>query len=214
MLIEWYAHQMELLHIDLRMNTAADASMLQDYDEVIVSTGAAPRKLNLPGLTDSRVMEAIDYLRGQETGETVVVIGGGLTGVELAYDLARKGKKPVIVEMQKDILQVPGLCAANSNMLREILRYYEIPVLTSTSLLGIQEQNGLKVRVQDENGSERLIEADNCILSVGYIPVRTLEGALKKAGVPQEKIHVIGDAHEVGNLMTVIHEAYELCYTL
>ena len=114
----------------------------------------------------------------------------------------------------KDILQVPGLCAANSNMLREILRYYEIPVLTSTSLLGIQTQNGLQVRVKEKDGSERLIDADHCILSVGYQPVRGLVEKLKSKGCPEDHIHVIGDAHEVGNLMSVIHEAYDLCYAL
>ena len=38
--------------------------------------------------------------------------------------------------------------------------------------------------------------------------------ALAASGVPAEKCHLIGDAHEVGNLMSVIREAYELCYTL
>ena len=135
--------------------------------------------------------------------------------MEIAYDLALKGKKATIVEMQDDILQVPGLCAANSNMLREIIRYYQIPVLTGTAFSGTDRKDGaFRVCVKDADGREQAIVADSCILSVGYIPERRLEKALQNAGFPEEKLHVIGDAHEVGNLMSVIREAYELCYTL
>ena len=215
MLLDWYRHQMELLKVDVRLNTEATAQMLRDYDEVIAATGSKPRKLPLPGLDSPRVMEAVEYLLGEkETGETVVIVGGGLTGVEIAYDLALRGKKPTVIEMQEDILQVPGLCAANSNMLREIIRYYNIPVLTSTSLLGTQENaDGFAVRVKTPEG-ETALAADSCILSVGYLPERTLASALVSAGFPEEKIHLIGDAHEVGNLMSVIHETYALCYAL
>lgn len=85
-------------------------------------------------------MNAVEYLRGyKETGENVVIVGGGLTGCEIAYDAVLKGKKPVIVELMDDILNVPNLCAANSNMLREILRYYRIPVYTQTKTTAITD---------------------------------------------------------------------------
>jgi len=202
--------------VDVRLNTAADAETVQDYDEVIVATGARARKLPLPGLDDPRVIEAIEYLTGvKQAGERVVIIGGGLTGVEIAYDLALKGKRPAIVEMLPDILQVPGLCAANSNMLREIIRYYGIPVYTNTALAGVTGEGGFSVRVKAKDAAEEtLLPADSCILSVGYIPDRSLADALVSGGFPADRLHVIGDAHAVGNLMSVIWEAYELCYKL
>ena len=139
----------------------------------------------------------------------------GLTGVEIAYDLVLRGKKPVVVEMQEDILKVPGLCAANSNMLREIIRYYKIPVLTKTSLSGVSaDSDGLKVLVKDAEGTEQELPADSVILSVGYVSDRSLFDRLSDGGVPAEKLHLLGDANEVGNLMSVIREAWDLCYTL
>ncbi len=216
MLLRWYEHQMEKLPIVLRMNTEATAEMLADFDEVILATGAKPRKLPLPGLELPGVIEAISYLNDpDQTGEQVVVIGGGLTGVEIAYDLVLRGKKPVVVEMQEDILKVPGLCAANSNMLREIIRYYKIPVLTKTSLSGVSaDSDGLKVFVKDAEGTEQELPADSVILSVGYVSDRSLFDRLSDGGVPEEKLHLLGDANEVGNLMSVIREAWDLCYTL
>ena len=214
MLLDWYRHQMEKLGVDVRLNTEAKAEDLRDFDEIIVATGAAPRKLDLPGLDDERVVEAIEYLRDtRPVGEEVVIIGGGLTGVEIAYDLVKKGKKPAVVEMQDDILQVPGLCAANSNMLREIIRYYEIPVYTSARFEGVESGDKLSVRI-NKDGEEQAISADSVIMSVGYVPTHAVSDALTEAGVPEDKVHVIGDAREVGNLMSVIREAYELCYSL
>ena len=137
-------------------------------------------------------------------GEKVVIIGGGLTGCEIAYDLALKGKKPVIVEMQDDILKIMGLSAANSNMLREIIRYYEIPVHVSTAL---QEIKAGEVLVKDEAGKTFAVPADSVILSVGYVPAPL-------AGEEDPRIHVLGDAHKVGNLMSVIWEAYEIAYAI
>jgi 2-enoate reductase len=215
-LLAWYRRQLETLGVEVRLNTEAGPETVAGYDEVVAATGAKARKLKLPGLEDPRVMEAVEYLTGvKEAGEKVVVIGGGLTGVEIAYDLALKGRKPVIVEMQKDILQVPGLCASNSNMLREIIRYYDIPVYLNTSLAGITEEGGFRVRVKEKDAPEEmLLEADSCILSVGYVPARQLADELLAGGFPAERLHVVGDAHKVENLMNVIWESYELCYKL
>ena len=94
---------------------------------IVVATGAIPRTLSIPGA--EKAIGAIDFLLNQELAkETVAVIGGGLTGCEIAYELTLQGKKPFIVEMQDDIVKVLGVCAANSNMLRDLIRYYKIPV--------------------------------------------------------------------------------------
>ena len=121
----------------------------------------------------------------------------------------------MIVEMQKDILLVPGLCAANSNMLREIIRYYDIPVYVNTSLAGVTEEGGFRVRVKEKDAPEEtLLEADSCILSIGYVPDRKLADDLLAGGFPEDRLHVIGDADKVENLMNVIWASYGLCYTL
>ena len=215
-LLAWYRRQLETLGVDVRLNTQVGPEDVAGYDEVIAATGATPRKLKLPGMDDPRVVEAVEYLMGvKEVGEKAVVIGGGLTGVEIAYDLALKGKKPVIVEMQKDILLVPGLSAANSNYLREIIRYYGIPVYVNTSLAGVTDAGGFRVRVKEKDAAEeRLLEADSCILSVGYVPCRQLADDLTASGYPADRLHVVGDAHKAENLMNVIWESYGLCYKL
>ena len=206
-LIAWYIRQLGKLPVEIKLNTAVTPEGLKalDAEEIILATGSKARKLPIPGFDGPNTVEAVDYLLGRKAvGEKVVIIGGGLTGCEIAYDLALKGKKPVIVEMQDDILKVMGLSAANSNMLREIIRYYGIPVHVSTALQGIREG---EVLAKEESGEVLHLPADSVILSVGYVPDAAL-------GEGDPRVHVLGDAHKVGNLMSVIYEAYDIAYKL
>jgi len=205
-LLAWYKKQLADLNVDIRLNTEVDPAKVGELgaDEVIVATGSVARKLPIPGWENENVLEAVDYLLEKKpVGETVVVIGGGLTGCEIAYDLALKGKKPIIVEMQDDILKIPGLSAANSNMLRDIIRYYNIEVHLSSALKEITAEG---VRITCEDG-EKFIAADNVVLSVGYTPEM-------KFDAEAEGVTVIGDAAKVGNLLTVVRDAYNAAYAI
>jgi len=166
-------------------------------DEYIVATGATARKLPVPGF--DKGIEAIEYLNGAEVGETVAVIGGGLTGCEIAYDLALKGKKPIVVEMTDDLVKAVGICAANSTCLRDLLRYHKADIRLESTLKEIKDGS---VVIATKNGDQE-IPCDSVILSVGYVPVQNL---MKK----EKNVHVLGDASAVGNLKKAIWGAYDL----
>ena len=188
-LIEWYKTQIKKLPITLHMNTEITSLSEIQADEIVVATGAAPRKLPVPGF--EKGIEAIDYLLGKkEVGTKVAVIGGGLTGCEIAYDLAKKGKEPFVVEMTEDLIKALGICAANSSCLRDLLRYYKVPVYLESTLKKIQDHN---VVILTPDG-EKVIDCDSVVLSVGYVPGTSL---VKESS---EHVHILGDAAKVGNL--------------
>ena len=202
MLLKWYAKQMKDLNIKIEFNHEVTKEELNNLgvDEVIYAVGATRRNLNVDG--GEKAIDAIEYLRGEkEVGNNVVIIGGGLTGCEIAYDAVLNGKKPVIIEAQQYILNMPLLCAANSNMLKEIIRYYEIPVYTSAKVVKITDNEV----VIEKDGEQQIIVADTVIKSIGY----NNRGVENKAN-----FHVIGDALKVGNLKDVIWDAYDLANTL
>ncbi|NLT12994.1 MAG: FAD-dependent oxidoreductase [Clostridiales bacterium] len=205
-LIKWYIKQLKDLNVPVKLNTEITGDMLNtlDADEIVVATGSVPKKLPVPGFDGKNTIEAIDYLLdNKKAGNNVVIIGGGLTGCEIAYDLALKGKKATIVEMQDDILKINGLSAANSEFLREAIRYHDIKVHISSALKEIKTDG---VVIETETGAQ-FIPADSVILSVGYNshnPFQTASG----------NVHVLGDANKVGNLMSVIDAAYRLAYSL
>ena len=202
-LIEWYKTQIKKLPITLHMNTEITSLSEIQADEIVVATGAAPRKLPVPGF--EKGIEAIDYLLGKkEVGTKVAVIGGGLTGCEIAYDLAKKGKEPFVVEMTEDLIKALGICAANSSCLRDLLRYYKVPVYLESTLKEIQDHN---VVILTPDG-EKVIDCDSVVLSVGYVPGTSL---VKESS---EHVHILGDAAKVGNLKNVIWGAYDLAFSL
>ena len=200
MLIAWYEREVaRQKNITVMFNTEVNDVKTLDADEIIVATGAKARKLPIPGAANA--VEAIDYLLGnKEVGDNVVVIGGGLTGCEIAYDLYLKGKKPTIVEMQDDLITTPGICLANTSYLRDFFKANKVAVHLETSVSEITETG---VVVKHKDGGIETIDADSVILSVGYIPAPVA----KKGG----KVHVIGDAASVGNLRTVIWGAWNVC---
>ena len=96
---------------------------------------------------------------------------------------------------------MPLLCAANSNMLKEIIRYYNIPVYTSSKVVKITDNEV----IIEKDGKEQIIVSDTVVKSIGYNN-RGMEN--------KDNFHVIGDAEKVGNLKDVIWTAYDLANTL
>jgi len=186
----------------VKMNTEITDVKALDADEVIVATGAVAKRIPVKGADTA--IEAVDYLLGNKpVGEKVVVIGGGLTGCEIAYDLYLKGKKPTIVEMQDDLITTKGICLANTSYLRDFFKTNKVPVYLETALAEIGTGN---VTLKDKEGKTLLVEADSVILSVGYNPAPV---------APKGRhIHVIGDAAKVGNLRSVIWGAWDVCMKL
>ncbi|HIT57105.1 MAG TPA: FAD-dependent oxidoreductase [Candidatus Galloscillospira stercoripullorum] len=202
-LLAWYAREMtKYPNLTVRLNTqVGDVAELQ-ADEVVVATGAVPVRLPVPGA--EKGVEAVDYLLGNKTaGERVVIVGGGLTGCEIAYDLYLQGKEPLIVEQKNDLIAVAGVCLANASYLRDFFRTKKVPVYLESTVAEVGE-NG--VTIKDKNGRCETIEADSVILSVGYRPAPLTE----RGG----HVHLVGDAHKVGNLRTVIWRAWDVCMKL
>ncbi len=199
-LLAWYRLQMKKLDVEIHLNNEVKDVKAFGNLPVIVATGAIARVLkNVPG--HEKMIEACDFLTGTEVGDTVVVIGGGLTGSEIAYELAITGKNPVIVEMKNDLVAQKGVCLANSSYLREWFAANNIPVYLET---GLEEVCDDHIVCKGKDGKLFEIKCDSVISSAGYIPAPLLDK--KKAG---SRIHFVGDCDKVGNLRSVIWQAYE-----
>ncbi len=196
-LLAWYKKQMKDLDIEIHYN-----SRIENLDEfagkdIVIATGSKPRKLNLPGF--EKTIEACEFLNGKPVGNNIVVVGGGLTGCEIAYELALQGKKVSIVEMKNDLIAQTGVCLANSSYLREWFALNNVPVYLNTSLKEVKDN---EIICTDKQGNDITIECDSVISSAGYIPTPLAQ----ESG----KIKLVGDCKQVGNLRSVIWRAYEV----
>ena len=155
-LIAWYQREITRHPIDIKMNYEVDPGALSELgaDEIIIATGATPRRIPVKGA--DKAIEAVDYLLGErEVGERVVIVGGGLTGCEIAYDLYLQGKQPSIVEMQDDLITTKGICLANTSFLRDFFEANKVPVHLECSVSEICDG---EVKVKNKEGEEFSIQ--------------------------------------------------------
>ena len=200
-LIAWYKRELTKYPIDIKLNTEIKSVEELVADEIIVATGSIANRIPVKGA--DRAVQAVDFLLGKEVGQNVTIIGGGLTGCEIAYELYLQGKNPTIVEMQDDLITTKGVCLANTSFLRDFFKANKVAVHLETRLNEIKENS---VLVTHKDGSVEEIPADDVILSVGY----------KSAPIaPKAKhVHIVGDASKVGNLRTVIWQAWDVSMKL
>jgi 2-enoate reductase len=202
-LIAWYNREVKKYDaITIHMNTEVKDIASLGADEVIVATGSVANKIPVKGA--DKAIEAVDFLLGnKEVGQNVTVVGGGLTGCEIAYELYLQGKNPTIVEMQDDLITTPGVALANTSYLRDFFKTNKVPVYLETKTTEITDSS---VTVMTKDGKTETIPADSVILSVGYKPAPIAEKS--------KHVHIIGDALKVGNLRTVIWKAWDVAMKL
>lgn len=203
-LAAWYTHELKKLHVEVHLNTEADAETVRNSgaEVVIVATGSKPKVFSLG---TAPVYPAADVLLGKvEAKQNVAIIGGGLVGCETALWLREQGKNVTIVEALPKILAVNApLCHANSEMLEALIPFKGIQTVTSAKA---KSYDGIHLQVETDKGVQA-IKADTVILAVGYTSENTLYEQLRDE-IPE--IHLLGDARRVANIMYAIWDAFEV----
>ena len=202
-LIAWYKRRLAESGVNVHMNREIKELDELDADEIVIATGGTAKRLPVPG--GARCARIEDALRGKfELGDDVVIIGGGLAGCELAYDLAVKGKRPVIIEAKDDLIHGMNVSAPNSVLMRDLLRFHKVPVYFESRVLAVQYG-----RVVFENAEGRHeLEADSIVNAIGFDPGAALCPKKRK------HVHIIGDAASVSNLKNAIWGANDLAVAL
>ncbi|MEA5003116.1 MAG: dihydrolipoyl dehydrogenase [Christensenella sp.] len=134
-------------------------------DKVIFAGGSKVTKINIPGIESPAVMTSDDILDLEELPEKLVVIGGGVVGVEMASAFRAFGSEVTVLEMMDRI--VPGMEGELSNVLKQSLKAQGIDVRNGVGILKI-EQKGKKAYVHLKEGDP--VEADKILLSIGRMP--------------------------------------------
>ena len=195
-LLKWYRREMDKLGIEIHFNDEVKDLSVFGEENVIVATGSVPRQLkNVPGY--EKMIEGCEYLNGAKVGNTVAVVGGGLTGCEIAYELALENKNVIIVEMKDDLISQKGVCLANSSYLREWFELHKVPVYLETKLKEVQDG---RIICTDKSGKNFPVECESVISCAGYIPAPVKGG---------KNVSYVGDCESIGNLRSVIWGAYE-----
>jgi 2,4-dienoyl-CoA reductase (NADPH2) len=92
--LRYYRRMIDKLGITLKLNTRVDAATLraEGFDEVIVATGIAPRRPDVPGIDHPKAVSYVDVITGKaEVGERVAIMGAGGIGFDVAELITHKG---------------------------------------------------------------------------------------------------------------------------
>lgn len=209
----WYQQELDALGVTVLMGTEATPDRVAAFepDAIVLSAGSQAIMPPIEGVDHEKCVSCIDALNETKpVGEKVVVVGGGLVGCELAFDLVQKGKKVTIVEALGDILSSGiGVPLPNMMMLRDGFAFYGTPLMTKTKIVAVNDEGALVENV--ETGERTQLEADTVVIAVGFRPVESHALDYNEMGA---EIYEIGDGRKVGNIMTAIHDAYEISRNL
>ena len=206
--------QIAKLGVDVRLGWAPTAEEIIALapDEVIVATGSAPGPdiigniargiLHTPGLDRAHVLNVWDVLEYQAPlGQRVLVVDDGegiWKGIGLALDLSERGHD---VHLSTPLPYV-GAKIGPFSQNRLIPRIFASSITTHpfTTIAAVGERD---VEVVERGQQQTISEVDTVILAGWHRPVNDLYFALKRAGVPVDRI---GDAVAARTMMEAVHE--------
>ncbi|UWG98376.1 FAD-dependent oxidoreductase [Dehalobacter sp. DCM] len=234
--LDYQARMISRKPIDIRMGTVVTPEFAKAVgaDVIIAALGARPMVPKIPGIDSKNVLGAEEaYLNPEKTGEKVIILGGGLVGVELGIFLTGLGRKVTVIEMM-DVLTygdnlIHGLALNNE------IKTCGIQVVTATRALEINDQGvigeyvgnaytlppsktaqsgglqsnsfGRIVKADSVEGSRKLYEGDTVIYAIGQQPLQAEAAALSLCA---PEFYQIGDCLTPKNIQHATSMAFTI----
>lgn len=191
--------------VKVKYNTRATKELVKELnpDAVVVATGSVPVIPDVPGIDRPNVRIATKLLKeGQDTGQNVIIVGGGLVGCETGLHLAEKGKKVTIIDMLPEVAQ-------------DVIFMARFSLLEALKNKGIETYGGLKLTeitesgivVEDSNGDKKEMACDTVVIAVGLKADDTLYNELVNEF---DEVYRIGDCIKARKFIDAIQEAFQV----
>ena len=180
--------------------------LIERYDGVVMATGSVPVVPRISGLKEyywAEILNKVNIPRDKK----VVIIGGGLVGVEIANTLVDYGNSVTIIEMLDDIARDMEMVTRKLNLMK--LKKHNVSIFTNSKVNNIE--NGSVYFFNASNQEEMKIENVNVyVIATGTQPDNKLYEEIKEK-IPSYKI---GDAEKAGDVVSAIQSAYFTCKEL
>lgn len=214
-LTDWYRLQIQNeKNVTVHLNTGLNAEQIKalDADAVILSVGADPLMPKaIKGIDSAKAASCADVLDGKRTvGNSLVIVGGGLVGAEMAYDYCLEGKRVTLVEALPDLManDPNGVPYWVHDMLKELLDKNHCDVRVSTRLDSITDKGAV---VCDKDGVAQEIEADDVIIAIGFRKRPSMTTDLMGCG---KEVYEIVAGNAIGSIQTQVSSAYEIARSI
>ncbi len=209
-LVDYYTASLRKISnvkVILGKEVTAEEVMKSHPDAVILASGAEGFIPDASSAKSDKSITAHQVLSGEKTtGETVVVVGGGSVGCEVANYLAQQGKRVTVVEMLDSVAtDIHSMVRVG---LLEELNHYGVKILTGIRYEAVV---GEGVEVVDRKSRKVRLKADTVVFAVG---ARARDQLVKDLKGNVQQLQLIGDAKEPRRIRDAISEAYMATYEI
>lgn len=197
--------QAEQAGVTIKTSVRVTADLARSFgaDVIVVAAGSSPRMFPLPGKDGDNVLIVNDYYKNPAiVGKCVVVVGAGLSGTELAIELAGKGKKVTLIDA------LPNICSEANVRQRPIL-LDEVERLGITTYTGCYARSILDTGLDCKlaSGKDLHIDADTVVLALGQ---ESNMGVYEELCTCAPWVVPIGDCLRVSNITHAMSEGYRV----
>lgn len=135
----------------------------------IIATGSKPSTLPFIEIDKKRVITSTEALKLKEVPKHLIIIGGGVIGLELGQVYRRLGAEVSVVEYMDRI--IPGMDKALSRELQKVMKKQKSKIYTSHKVTGVSVSGDeVTVTADDKKGNPVELKGDYCLVSVGRRP--------------------------------------------
>ncbi|HMK36912.1 MAG TPA: FAD-dependent oxidoreductase [Desulfomonilaceae bacterium] len=203
-LINYLSNELGRLNVTVHLDTEVTAALILEKgpDAVILAAGGKPSVPDVSGIDSVQCVNGLDVYRGKEVGDTVVIIGGGMLGSELALHLAAQGKKVTLTTRQDRVAY--DMEVAHYIVFMEKLLASGVQVHTSKMISQITPEGVVGLDLT-KFGQKMEIQADTVIVMGGFEPDRTLSEQLSGNGL---QVIPIGDCVKPRGIHEAIYEGH------
>ena len=154
-------------HVNITKNDGSSETI--EAKNIIIATGSKPSNLPFIELDKERIITSTEALKLKEIPKHMIVIGGGVIGLELGQVYYRLGAQVTVIEYQDRIL--PTMDAGLSKELNKVFKKAKCKMQISHKVQSV-ERKGDEVIVKAENKKGEVVEfkGDYCLVSVGRRP--------------------------------------------
>ncbi|NYB74935.1 dihydrolipoyl dehydrogenase [Sedimentibacter hydroxybenzoicus DSM 7310] len=154
-------------------------------DKFIIATGSIPAKPPIPGIDSKQCIDSTGALELHEVPKSMVIVGGGVIGIEIATLYSALGCKIVVIEMLDEIL--PMMDGELTKMIRAKLAKKGVEIFTSTKVMSFKDAGGnVEVTVEMKDGSTKVFAGEKALISIGR-KTNTKALGLEKAGIANDR---------------------------
>ena len=201
-IIEYYKELISQFGIEPIKKDVTSADLLsKNYSGIILATGSKPFIPPIEGLKDYSWAEILEE---DISNKKVVIIGGGLIGIEVAHTLLHKNNEVIIVEMLSEVAR--GMEAIEKALTMKSLKEANVPIYVNTKVVKVENN---KVYTEGEHNLV-IGNVDRIVISTGMKSYNPLYEELKD----KLPVYVIGDARKVAKAQDAIKSGFELAKEL